>query len=254
MSDETTSPEPSRPKGLLEILGSFRDLLSQDYEHWKQTGNHSNLREINHQRTLIEIFVRKIDPDAVARMKYESGPREIWGLQPTLAEINRIIGVLQQREQTRTKEAGENVTLAADQLHPWVWGTALHFWGDAGYDSAVHMAAFAVAELTRRKVERPDVDDKDLYYEVFSTDAPQPGAPRLRFPVVDHVDEPEVWTSMHAGAQLFAMGCAHGIGDPETHSFNLTEQQALERLAALSVLAEWVNVCEVVRAAPSHRR
>ena len=46
------------------------------------------------------------------------------------------------------------------------------------------------------------------------------------------------------------MGCAQGIRNPQAHpSSDLTEQEALEQLAALSVLARWVDECEVVNAA-----
>ena len=47
---------------------------------------------------------------------------------------------------------------------------------------------------------------------------------------------------MHLG-----MGCAQGIRNPQTHpSDDITEQEALEQLAALSVLARWVDECDVV--------
>ena len=48
------------------------------------------------------------------------------------------------------------------------------------------------------------------------------------------------------------MACAQGIRNPRAHpSDDITEQEALEQLAALSVLARWVDACEVVKAAPS---
>ena len=40
---------------------------------------------------------------------------------------------------------------------------------------------------------------------------------------------------------------AQGIRNPQAHpSENISEQEALEQLAALSVLARWVDECEVV--------
>ena len=47
---------------------------------------------------------------------------------------------------------------------------------------------------------------------------------------------------MHLG-----MGCAQGIGNRRAHaSDDITEQEALEQLAALSVLARWVDECKMV--------
>lgn len=47
---------------------------------------------------------------------------------------------------------------------------------------------------------------------------------------------------MHLG-----MGCAQGIRNPQAHpSDDITEQEALEQLAALSVLARWVDECKTV--------
>ena len=45
------------------------------------------------------------------------------------------------------------------------------------------------------------------------------------------------------------MGCAQGIRNPQAHpSDDITEQEALEQLVALSVLARWVDACEPVSA------
>ena len=52
---------------------------------------------------------------------------------------------------------------------------------------------------------------------------------------------------MHLG-----MGCAQGIRNPQAHPTDaLTEQEALEQLAALSVLARWVDACKPAHASDS---
>jgi len=79
-------------------------------------------------------------------------------------------------------------------------------------------------------------------------------APRLRFPDFDYSEAPQLWIAAHEGARRFGMGCAQSIGDPDTHLVCATEQEALEQLAALSVLARWVDDCAVVHARPSHDR
>ena len=111
----------------------------------------------------------------------------------------------------------------------------------------MHEAAKAVELRTQRKVGRRDLNGKDLYAQAFSTKDPKPGERRLRFQHIDKTEQPRDWTSAHEGAQRFGMGCAQGIRNPQAHpSPDITEEQALEQLAALSVLARWVDACEVV--------
>lgn len=52
--------------------------------------------------------------------------------------------------------------------------------------------------------------------------------------------------SMNDGLRQFAPGVQMTIRNPATHSTNeMGEQDALERLAVLSLLAGWVEQCEV---------
>ena len=68
--------------------------------------------------------------------------------------------------------------------------------------------------------------------------------PRLRFPDIDRGERPDDWTSAHEGAMHLGMGCVQGIRNPRAHSSeDITEQEALEQLAVLSVLARWVDNC-----------
>ena len=79
---------------------------------------------------------------------------------------------------------------------------------------------------------------------------PAPGGARLRFSHISRVEQPDDWTSAHEGAMHLGMGCAQGIRNPQAHpSAEIGEQESLEQLAALSVLARWVDTCEVVNAA-----
>ena len=107
------------------------------------------------------------------------------------------------------------------------------------------------AELqTQLKVNRRDLSGRRLYSNVFSIDDPAPGWVRLRFSHISRVEQPDDWTSAHEGAMHLGMGCAQGIRNPQAHpSAEIGEQESLEQLAALSVLARWVDACEVVNAA-----
>jgi hypothetical protein len=54
---------------------------------------------------------------------------------------------------------------------------------------------------------------------------------------------------MNDGLRSYAPGVQMLIRNPTTHTAeNMSEQEALERLAALSLLARWLDECELVEA------
>ncbi|MFD0367779.1 TIGR02391 family protein [Streptomyces sp. NPDC127114] len=86
-----------------------------------------------------------------------------------------------------------------------------------------------------------------LFVNVFSKDDPKPGQPRLRLMTNDGSD---TFRSVHRGAATFAEGCFAGIRNPNSHEDGLPElpeHEALEQLAAFSVLARWVDGATVAR-------
>ena len=86
---------------------------------------------------------------------------------------------------------------------------------------------------------------KDRVGQVFSTDPPSPGKPRLR---LDDYPEPSPnRTSQHEGAKFFGMGCAQLIRNLATHTgAQPDEQSALEQLAALNGLARLIDRAKVL--------
>ena len=78
-------------------------------------------------------------------------------------------------------------------------------------------------------------------------DPPKPGKSRLRRMTDDGSD---TYKSVQRGAKAFAEGIYAGIRNPFNHEDpkDIDEQVALEYLAALSVLARWVDESTVERA------
>ncbi|WP_228121219.1 TIGR02391 family protein [Streptomyces fagopyri] len=75
----------------------------------------------------------------------------------------------------------------------------------------------------------------------FSLNAPKVDESRLRLMPDDGSD---TFRSIHRGAMAFAEGCYAGIRNPNSHEDGLPElpeHEALEQLAAFSVLARWVD-------------
>jgi len=145
----------------------------------------------------------------------------------------------------RQKEIDENLgdgapTISAGQLHPWVWEGARALWRSGHFRSAVEDAAKKVNAETQNKLGRRDVSETDLFKQAFTTDGAQAGRARLRRMSPDSSD---TYKSMQRGAMALAEGIYAGIRNPFNHESpqDIPEQVALEYLAALSVLARWVD-------------
>lgn len=135
--------------------------------------------------------------------------------------------------------------LLADRLHPWVWNGARSLWGSGHYAEAVGAAARQVNADTQTKVGRRDASETTLLQQCFSDDAPAPGKPRLRLPGDDGSKSA---LSVRRGVRSYAEGCYAALRNPAAHdvAVELGEHEALEQLAAFSILARWVDTSSVV--------
>lgn len=147
-----------------------------------------------------------------------------------------------------SEHLGENAPeISASRLHPWVWEGARALWQSGHYRSAVEDALKKVNAETQNKVKRRDISETRLFQESFSENPPQMGKPRLRRMVNDGSD---TYKSLQRGAMALAEGIYAGIRNPLNHEApsDLSDQVALEYLAALSVLARWVDEAGVEEA------
>lgn len=134
-------------------------------------------------------------------------------------------------------------TMAADGLHPLIWGAASSLWASGHHAQAVQRAATMLSAHVQDKIGRHDVSDATLMTEAFSDKEPQAGKPRLRWP---GEDTDLAVKSMRSGLRLFAPGVFLAIRNPATHETDeMPRQAALERLATLSLLAHWIDGSEV---------
>lgn len=130
--------------------------------------------------------------------------------------------------------------ISAADLHSWVWSGARSLWQSGHFRSAVEDAAKKVNAETQNKVGRRDISETDLFKQSFSLDVAATGKPRLRRMQPDGSD---TYKSVQRGAMALAEGIYAGIRNPFNHEDpkDIDEQVALEYLAALSVLARWVD-------------
>ena len=230
------------PQAALERLREFLHLQEQAGRYPMGEVPRDLRAAINQLGPLIEEMARALG---------EAGVEVVAGYRSrAIAVTNRLIGTLEQQEDYQQIFGPVGPTLAASQLHAWVWDAAADLWDDGYHEQAVEEAFKRVERRTQRKVDRRDLGGKKLYANAFSLNDATADMPRLRFPKIKKDERPDDWTSAHEGAMHLGMGCAQGIRNRRAHSsVDITEQEALEQLAALSVLARWVDECEVVNAA-----
>lgn len=147
---------------------------------------------------------------------------------------------LLRQEEIRKNLGDDAPELSAAKLHPWVWDGASSLWQSGHYREAVEGAIRKLNAETQNKLRRRDVSETDLFNQAFSEQAPVEGKPRLHRM---KNDGSSTFKSVQRGARMFAEGVFAGIRNPLAHEAEqeMPEQQALEYLAALSVLARWVD-------------
>lgn len=151
-----------------------------------------------------------------------------------------------ERQAEIEEKLGENAPrLSASTMHSWVWEAARSLWQSGHFGEAVRAASVKVNAEAQNKVGRRDIAETDLFNQCFNDDPPKPGVPKLR---LRSDDGGKTAKSLRRGMRTFAEGCYAGIRNPLSHDplVEMPEHEALEQLAAFSVLARWVDACDVV--------
>ena len=151
----------------------------------------------------------------------------------------RCIETIRRDAEIRENLGEDAPDLNAGSMHRWIWEGARSLWQSGHFAEAVEAAAKKLNAETQNKVGRRDVSESDLFNQAFSDDPPQPGKPRLRVP---GDDDGRTAKSVRRGIRAFAEGCFAALRNPIAHDeAELSEPIALEQLAALSMLARWVE-------------
>jgi hypothetical protein len=154
-----------------------------------------------------------------------------------------LIGRLEQAEEVEARLSPPGPQLHASNLHPDVWDAARSLWRSQHRREAVEAAARSLNAVLQDRLGRRDITDADLVRQAFRSGAPEVGKPRLRFPG-DRTSP--TWRSRQQGAMEYGAGCFLAIRNVAAHEDEeLSEHQALEQLAALSLLARWIDECEL---------
>ena len=173
-----------------------------------------------------------------------------WWLPPSPERVRKLIFELEEGSEVRDRLGLTDAvpSIEAGEFHPWVWDAAKPHWDSGNFDAAVWAAAINVNHHLKSKAERPGLGESKLVREAFSTTAPERGRVRLR---LCEEANPDLFRDRHVGALNFGQGLISGVRNPLSHvgAPDLSEQNALEALAAWSVFARWVADSAVIRAA-----
>ncbi|MET9222220.1 TIGR02391 family protein [Streptomyces sp. NPDC003300] len=134
--------------------------------------------------------------------------------------------------------------IAADGLHSWAWEPAAPLWAAEARQDAVLAAARTLNRRLQQKLDRHDIGETDLCMQSFDLKDPVEGKPRLRFPG-DRATP--TWRARQEGSKYLSAGAFLALRNLAAHEDEVawTEQEALEHLAVLSVIARWIEECSV---------
>ena len=246
----TINTEPA-----LQLLYEFRALLGRNQEIHSQHGDGAaNGDESANRLTELEPLIEDIAAEVESDTDRHSAPdhlilaADMWWWSNRVTWVARLIGIIENTARREAIFSPPGPRLVATQLHPWVWNAATDLWDDGHYREAVQKAATAIEQQTQLKLGLDNLNAANLYMTAFKADS-KPGNRRLRLRELDEetTDRQTTadWRSAHDGAAHFGRGCTQAIRNLTTHrTDDLEEQVALEYLAALSVLARWVDTAE----------
>ena len=129
-------------------------------------------------------------------------------------------------------------------------GAAKSAWNSNQFEDAVDAAARNVNSQLRAKLGRRDIGEGDLVANAFSQKPADENNPRLRLPLPANTADATA-KALYAGISQLAQGLYSAVRNPLAHEApghsSITEQGALESLAAFSLLAGWIDRSAVHR-------
>ncbi|MGY1618868.1 TIGR02391 family protein [Geodermatophilus sp. SYSU D00691] len=270
--------DPNYLKALAEAVTDFRDALSDLLELYTEFGTRtargvapsvvpreaSDPQEIKRRKSrvsraagraseatkLTNAFIHAhghglIDP--IAAWLNMTQPKPLLEPDDVFTACDSILGRLDAMMLRAQSEAPPRTGPAG--MHPLVWGAARRLWLDGHIRQAVTGACEALIGQVKVVTGRNDVAETSLWQQVFSKDAPEPGKPRLRWP---GPPTDQTVKTMNDGLRQYAPGVQLLIRNPAVHTtVEMTEQEGLEQLAALSLLARWMENCTLDEAPAS---
>lgn len=193
-----------------------------------------------------------IDPisnwSVMSSPKAPIAPRDI---RTTTANVKGRLDAMIVDAESRTDS--DLPTFAPAQFHPVVWAGASAHWTAHQYRVAVREAAEGLTVHWKKRLGRNDVDGTVFWQETLSPGAPEPGKPKLAWP---GASDDKTVKSIRGGLEPLARALSElatglnlTVRNVTTHTrTELSEQEAMERLAAYSYLARLLDLCDTMSA------
>lgn len=192
--------------------------------------------------------------DPISNWQFITAPKAPLAPRDIRVTTANVRGRLESMLVDAQAKAGEGLpSFAPAQLHPVVWSGAAAHWTAHQYRVAVREAAEGLTVHWKKEIGRNDVDDTVFWQQTLSNSPATPGKPKLVWP-----GDPEDKTtkSMRGGLEplgkalnALATGLNLTIRNVTTHTRDeLSEQEAMERLAAYSYFARLLDLCTIERA------
>jgi hypothetical protein len=200
------------------------------------------VKALNSRTVRINRILASLSPDHGSVRSGRLGPHK--NTVPLIERALELLRAVRRMEAASTSDG--TPVFPMDVLDPLVSDAARRLWQSGLYRVAVSDAATNVNRVTQHRLGRSDVSDQKLMGEAFTDKEPKLGEPRLRCP-----GNPKSLTvqSQQQGAMYFAMGCFAAIRNPAHHATGgWNPVTAFHQLAALSMVAQWVQYWDIVYA------
>lgn len=156
------------------------------------------------------------------------------------------IVLLTEGDEIRAKLRGDADEIVAGNLHCWVWTNEVaRRWHKSEFADAVDEASKSVNAEVQEKIGRRDLGEVKLFQFIYGQGEASADSPRLTF----GEDNPMTEKDRREGAMRMSAGWFTAVRNLLAHlaGMNLEKYQALEYLAALSIIARWADEASVNR-------
>ncbi len=215
------------------------------FHSYKATGDR---HDVASQQVVVEKILDKYTPGW--RNEVSDAKDKRYEFRQTWEAARRCLALLEERAEIDQHLSDRGPTLDAASLHPWVWDAAKPAWEAGQYEDAVDAAARNINSRLRAKVDRKDIGEGDLIGNVFSQKSGDDDNPRLRLPLPQSTGDPTL-RAIYGGISQFGQGLYSAVRNPLAHEApghtEIGEAEALESLAAFSLLARWIDRAAVKR-------
>jgi hypothetical protein len=215
------------------------------FHSYKTTGDFDHVLK---ECVVVERILDRYTPDWREAAKQPKSER--YRFRGIWEATKRAISQLENQSELDQHLADRGPTLNATSLHPWVWEAAKPSWDAGLHEDAVDAAARSINARLRAKVSRRDIGEGDLIGNLFSQKPPDEDNPRLRLPLPDNSAE-QTLRAIYSGITQYGQGLFSAVRNPLAHEApgdsSMDEAEALEALAAFSLLARWSDRATVHR-------